>query len=235
MIKADIAGAPLGEVTEAVQKLPSMKNLPADVKQTQYGDSERMNELFGEFAIAIVAGILLVYCVLVLLFHDFAQPMTIMAALPLSLGGALGLLLACGEALSLPAIIGILMLMGIVTKNSILLVEYALVELQKGASVGEALVDACSKRAQPIIMTTLAMGAGMLPIALKIGADADFRAPMAIAVLGGLVTSTVLSLFYVPVVFTYVEDVKRWLKRAVRREPLAAAGDRTVVSGDYNV
>jgi HAE1 family hydrophobic/amphiphilic exporter-1 len=211
-IKADIAGVPLGLVTEGVQALPSIRNLPPEVKQKPYGDSERMNELFSEFAIAIVAGILLVYCVLVLLFHDFAQPMTIMAALPLSVGGALGLLLASGEALSLPAIIGVLMLMGIVTKNSILLVEYALVEMEKGASRWDALVDACSKRARPILMTTVAMGAGMAPIALKIGADADFRAPMAIAVIGGLITSTVLSLFYVPVVFTYVDDAKRWLK-----------------------
>jgi HAE1 family hydrophobic/amphiphilic exporter-1 len=211
-IKADIAGVPLGLVSEQVQALPAIKNLPPEVKQKPYGDSERMNELFSEFAIAIVAGILLVYCVLVLLFHDFAQPMTIMAALPLSVGGALGLLLASGEALSLPAIIGILMLMGIVTKNSILLVEYALVEMEKGASRWDALVDACSKRARPILMTTVAMGAGMLPIALKIGADADFRAPMAIAVIGGLITSTILSLFYVPVVFTYVDDAKRWIK-----------------------
>src|SRR5262245_54003589 len=211
-IKADIAGAPLGAVSEAVQALPAIRNLPPEVKQKPYGDSERMNELFSEFAIAIVACVLLVYCVLVLLFHDFAQPMTIMAALPLSVGGALGLLLGAGEALSLPAIIGILMLMGIVTKNSILLVEYALVELEKGVSRREALIDACSKRARPILMTTVAMGAGMLPIALKIGADADFRAPMAIAVIGGLVTSTILSLFYVPVVFTYVDDAKRWLK-----------------------
>ena len=104
------------------------------------------------------------------------------------------------------------MLMGIVTKNSILLVEYALVEVGKGVRrAREALIDACSKRAQPIVMTTVAMGAGMLPIALKIGADADFRAPMAIAVIGGLITSTLLSLFYVPVVFTYVDDVKRWI------------------------
>jgi multidrug efflux pump subunit AcrB len=210
-IKADIAGTPLGTVTEAVQRLPSIRNLPAEVKQKPYGDAERMNELFGEFAVAIVAGILLVYAVLVLLFHDFAQPMTIMAALPLSVGGALGLLLASGEALSLPAIIGILMLMGIVTKNSILLVEYALVEIERGVRVREAIVDACSKRARPILMTTVAMGAGMLPIALKIGADADFRAPMAIAVIGGLITSTLLSLFYVPVVFTYVDDLKRWI------------------------
>jgi multidrug efflux pump subunit AcrB len=216
-IKADIAGAPLGAVSEAIQQLPAIKQLPAEVKQKPYGDSERMNELFSEFAIAIVAGVLLVYCVLVLLFHDFAQPMTIMAALPLSVGGALGLLLAGGEALSLPAIIGILMLMGIVTKNSILLVEYALVELEKGVSRADALIDACSKRARPILMTTVAMGAGMLPIALRIGADADFRAPMAIAVIGGLITSTILSLFYVPVVFTYVDDMKRWVKAVVGR------------------
>jgi multidrug efflux pump subunit AcrB len=216
-IKADVAGSPLGVLTAAVQQLPSVRQLPADVKQTQYGDSERMNELFSEFGISIVAGVLLVYCVLVLLFHDFAQPMTIMAALPLSVGGALGLLLATGDALSLPAIIGILMLMGIVTKNSILLVEYALVELDKGASRRAAMLDACSKRARPILMTTVAMGAGMLPIALRIGADADFRAPMAIAVLGGLVTSTLLSLFYVPIVFTYVDDLKRRLKDLIVR------------------
>jgi hydrophobic/amphiphilic exporter-1 (mainly G- bacteria), HAE1 family len=224
-IKADIGGTPLGTVTEAIQKLPSIKHLPPEVKQKPYGDSERMAELFTEFAIAIVAGVLLVYCVLVLLFHDFAQPMTIMAALPLSVGGALGLLLWSGEALSLPAIIGILMLMGIVTKNSILLVEYALVELEKGAVTRrEALVDACSKRARPILMTTVAMGAGMLPIALKIGADADFRAPMAIAVIGGLITSTLLSLFYVPVVFTYVDDLKNWLTRAKQPAQLEATG-----------
>jgi HAE1 family hydrophobic/amphiphilic exporter-1 len=214
-IKADVGGAPLGEVNEAIAKLPAIENLPADVRQAQYGDSERMNQLFEDFGVAMVAGVLLVYCVLVLLFHDFAQPVTIMAALPLSIGGALGLLLLAGEAMSLPATIGILMLMGIVTKNSILLVVYALVAVKNGASRREAMLDACSKRALPILMTTVAMGAGMLPIALKIGADADFRAPMAIAVIGGLITSTVLSLFYVPVVFSYVDDAKRWVKQAV--------------------
>jgi multidrug efflux pump subunit AcrB len=216
-IKADVGGAPIGALNAAVDQLPSVKNLPADVKRLRYGDTERMEELFADFGVAIIAGVLLVYCVLVLLFHDFAQPVTIMAALPLSVGGALGLLLAAGEAMSLPATIGILMLMGIVTKNSILLVEYALVAVEKGASRRDALIDACSKRAQPILMTTVAMGAGMLPIALKIGADADFRAPMAIAVIGGLITSTLLSLFYVPVVFTYVDDLKRWVKGMVGR------------------
>ncbi len=208
-IKADVGGAPLGEINEAIARLPSVRGLPADVKQAAYGDTERMNQLFEDFGVAMLAGVLLVYCVLVLLFHDFAQPLTIMAALPLSIGGALGLLLLAGEAMSLPATIGILMLMGVVTKNSILLVEYALVARAGGASRREAVFDACSKRARPIVMTTVAMGAGMLPIALKIGADADFRAPMAIAVIGGLLTSTLLSLFYVPVVFTYVDDLKR--------------------------
>jgi multidrug efflux pump subunit AcrB len=227
-VKADVGGAPLGAVNAAIAQLPAIKNLPADVKQLDYGDTERMGQLFADFAIAILAGILLVYCVLVLLFHDFAQPITIMAALPLSVGGAVGLLLAAGEAMSLPATIGILMLMGIVTKNSILLVEYALVKLGEGGSRREALLDACAKRARPIVMTTVAMGAGMLPIALKIGADADFRAPMAIAVIGGLVTSTLLSLFYVPVVFTYVDDAKRMLGRLLaggfgRRAPRQTA------------
>jgi multidrug efflux pump subunit AcrB len=216
-IKADVGGAALGAVNAAIDQLPAMKQLPPEVRRANFGDTERMNQLFADFGIAMVAGVLLVYCVLVLLFHDFAQPVTIMAALPLSVGGALGLLLVAGEAMSLPATIGILMLMGIVTKNSILLVEYALVALGKGASRREAMLDACSKRARPILMTTVAMGAGMLPIALKIGADADFRAPMAIAVIGGLITSTVLSLFYVPVVFTYVDDTRRWLARLWHR------------------
>src|SRR6185295_9739579 len=105
-IKADVAGAPLGDINEAIARLPSIKGLPSDVKRIEYGDSERMNQLFDDFGVAMVAGVLLVYCVLVLLFHDFAQPLTIMAALPLSIGGALGLLLVSGEALSLPATIG---------------------------------------------------------------------------------------------------------------------------------
>jgi hydrophobic/amphiphilic exporter-1 (mainly G- bacteria), HAE1 family len=224
-IKADVAGAPLGTINEAIDALPAVRELPADVQRADYGDTERMAQLFEDFGIAMIAGVLLVYCVLVLLFHDFAQPGTIMAALPLSIGGALGLLLLAGEAMSLPATIGLLMLMGIVTKNSILLVEYALVSVNEGTARAEALIDACRKRARPIVMTTVAMGAGMLPIALKIGADADFRAPMAIAVIGGLITSTALSLFYVPVVFTCVDDLKLWLVRRLTRRPAAPAAE----------
>jgi multidrug efflux pump subunit AcrB len=153
-------------------------------------------------------GILCIYVVLVLLFHDFLQPVTILAALPLSLGGALLALLATSQSFSMPAVIGLLMLMGVVTKNSILMVEYAIVaRRERGMSRFEALVDACHKRSRPILMTTIAMGIGMFPVALGVGADPSFRQPMAIIVIGGLLTSTLLSLLVIPVVFTYVDDL----------------------------
>ena len=136
--------------------------------------------------------------------------------------------LLTGKSFSMPSLIGLVMLMGICTKNSILLVEYAIMARRDhGMSRTEALVDACSKRAQPIIMTTIAMGAGMMPIALGLGVDPSFRSPMAVAVIGGLVTSTFLSLLVVPVVFTYVDDLKNALWRLVgrrgdsSRQPLA--------------
>jgi multidrug efflux pump subunit AcrB len=140
-------------------------------------------------------------------------------ALPLSLGGAFVGLLIAGKSFSMPSLIGLVMLMGIATKNSILLVEYAIVARRDhGMGRLDALLDACHKRARPIIMTTLAMGAGMLPIALALGdADMSFRSPMAVAVIGGLLTSTVLSLLVVPAVFTYVDDLGQWLRRMVGR------------------
>jgi multidrug efflux pump subunit AcrB len=157
--------------------------------------------------------------VLVLLFKDFLHPITILAALPLALGGAFVGLLLANKSFSMPSLIGLIMLMGIATKNSILLVEYAIMARREhGMTRTEALLDACHKRARPIIMTTLAMGAGMMPIALGFGAaDASFRSPMAIAVIGGLITSTVLSLLVVPAVFTYVDDVEHWLRRVLAR------------------
>jgi len=161
----------------------------------------------------------------VLLFHDFLQPLTILGALPLSLGGAFVALLVTGSSFSMPSVIGLLMLMGVVTKNSILLVEYAIIARRdRGMNRLEALVDACHKRARPILMTTIAMGAGMLPIALGFGADPSFRAPMAITVIGGLLTSTVLSLLVIPVVFTYVDDVLEGLKKAMGKLKQQPAG-----------
>ncbi len=149
--------------------------------------------------------------VLVLLFHDFVQPITILGALPLSIGGAFVALLLTGKSFSMPSLIGLLMLMGIVTKNSILLVEYVIVARRNGMERLDALIDACHKRARPIIMTTIAMTAGMLPIAMGWGSDPSFRAPMSIAVIGGLITSTFLSLLIIPAVYTYVDDAEKLL------------------------
>ena len=160
-------------------------------------------------------GVLLVFVVLVLLFSTFFQPITIMMALPLSIGGALLALMLTGKSLSLPALIGLLMLLGLVAKNSILLVESAIVSIREGKARRDALIEAGSKRAQPILMTSIAMIAGMLPIAMGLGADTDFRSPMAIAVVGGLTTSTLLSLIFIPVVFTLVDDLQQWLARRV--------------------
>ncbi|MEN3363843.1 MAG: hypothetical protein V7606_1117 [Burkholderiales bacterium] len=215
----ELSGLPLGEVTAAVQQLPAVRNLPAGVKVVEVGDAEVMGELFASFGLAMLTGVLCIYIVLVLLFKDFLHPVTILAALPLSLGGAFVGLLLAQKSFSMPSLIGLIMLMGIATKNSILLVEYAIVARRDHhMSRVEALLDACHKRARPIIMTTLAMGAGMLPIAIGFGAaDPSFRSPMSIAVIGGLITSTVLSLLVVPAVFTYMDDLEHLIGRIGRK------------------
>ncbi|WP_394672189.1 efflux RND transporter permease subunit [Limnobacter sp.] len=210
----ELQGQPLGDVTAAVQQLPSFKNLPPGVAQRNIGDAEVMEELFASFGLAMLTGVLCIFVVLVLLFKDFLQPVTILAALPLSLGGAFVGLLMAGKSFSMPSLIGLIMLMGIATKNSILLVEYAIMARnEKGMSRLDAVVDACHKRARPIIMTTIAMAAGMLPIAIGTGdADTSFRSPMAIAVIGGLMTSTFLSLLVIPVVYTLMDDFEHGMK-----------------------
>ncbi|RZL86493.1 MAG: efflux RND transporter permease subunit [Variovorax sp.] len=215
----ELSGVGLGDAKTAVMKLPSIEKLPPGVRVAEVGDAEMMGELFASFGLAMLTGVLCIYIVLVLLFKDFLHPVTILCALPLALGGAfLGLLIG-QQALSMPSLIGFIMLMGVATKNSILLVEYAIVARRDhGMSRWDALRDACHKRARPIIMTTLAMGAGMAPIAFGwSAADSSFRAPMAMAVIGGLITSTVLSLLVVPAVFTYVDDIEHWIKRTMRR------------------
>jgi multidrug efflux pump subunit AcrB len=219
--EVELSGMPLGDVkTAMVQELPVMKNLPPGVKVVEIGDAEVMGELFASFGLAMLTGVLCIYIVLVLLFKDFLHPVTILCALPLSLGGAFVGLLVADKSFSMPSLIGLIMLMGMATKNSILLVEYAIVARRDHghAPALDALLDACHKRARPIIMTTLAMGAGMLPIAVGWGAaDPSFRSPMAVAVIGGLITSTVLSLLVVPAVFTYVDDIEHFIKRMAGR------------------
>jgi len=213
---------PLGEVEKQALALPSLRNLPPGVIQTTIGDAEAMNELFGSFALAMATGVLCIYVVLVLLFRDFVQPLTILAALVLSVPGAFLALFVTGSALSMPSMIGLIMLMGIATKNSILLVDYVILARRgiEGAppmSRWDAVLDACRKRARPIVMTTIAMGAGMMPIAVGFGTDPSFRSPMAIVVIGGLITSTFLSLLVIPVVFTYVDDLINAARRLLRR------------------
>jgi len=225
----ELSGQPLGDVTRAAMALPSIQNLPVGVKVVEVGDAEVMGELFASFGLAMLIGILCIYLVLVLLFKGFLHPFTILAALPLSLGGAFVGLLLGHKSFSMPSLIGLIMLMGIATKNSILLVEYA-IEARRGhdgqdgrpmvAGMNrfDALMDACHKRARPIVMTTIAMGAGMLPIAFGWGsADSSFRSPMAIAVIGGLITSTVLSLLVVPVVYAFLDDIGELATRLMRR------------------
>jgi multidrug efflux pump subunit AcrB len=216
-LNVELSGRSLGEVNAEARALPSMTSLPASVKIAELGDAQEMASLFASFGVAMAIGVLCIYGVLVLLFKDFMQPATILAALPLSIGGAFFALLITGRALSMPSMIGLIMLMGIVTKNSILLVDYAILARQEGMSRFNALVDACHKRSRPIIMTTIAMGAGMMPLALGWGADPSFRSPMAIAVIGGLITSTLLSLLVVPAVFTIVDDFEQVLRRLMRR------------------
>ncbi|MFT3778252.1 MAG: efflux RND transporter permease subunit [Ottowia sp.] len=228
-LEVELSGQALGDVAAKAKELPAVKNLPAGVRVVEIGDAEVMGELFVGFGLAMLTGILCIYLVLVLLFHHVLHPVTILAALPLSLGGAFVALLLAGKSFSMPSLIGLIMLMGVATKNSILLVEYAIMARRghdgsdgrpavAGMSRFDALMDACHKRARPIVMTTLAMGAGMLPIAVGWGAaDPSFRSPMAVAVIGGLITSTFLSLLVIPAVFTYVDDVAQWFGRRFRR------------------
>jgi multidrug efflux pump subunit AcrB len=212
----------LGDIEKQALALPSIKNLPPGILQTTVGDAEAMGELFASFSLAMATGVLCIYIVLVLLFKDFVQPLTILAALILSVPGAFLALFISQTALSMPSMIGLIMLMGIATKNSILLIDYVI--LARRGVAGQppldrwhALLDACRKRARPIIMTTIAMGAGMLPIALGLGTDPSFRAPMAIVVIGGLITSTFLSLLVIPVIFTFVDDAIQWIQRHLPR------------------
>ncbi|OFZ68717.1 MAG: RND transporter [Betaproteobacteria bacterium RBG_16_56_24] len=215
----ELSGQPLGKVQSSALALPSLKNLPAGVEIAPVGDAEMMKELFESFGLAMFTGVLCIYIVLVLLFKDFMQPATILCALVLSVPGAFLALFLTRTSISMPSMIGLIMLMGIATKNSILLVEYAIVSRrERGMNRIEALLDACKKRVRPIVMTTMAMGAGMLPVALDFGmGDGSFRSPMAIVVIGGLITSTFLSLLVIPVVFIYVDDVIEWFGARVRK------------------
>jgi multidrug efflux pump subunit AcrB len=217
-VTAELNGQPLGGVLADVRKLPQVLALPPGVRIIPSGDSKAFVDLFLGFAFAMTAGVASVYIVLLLLFNSATQPLTILAAVPLCGGGAFGALLLTGHALSLPSLIGLLLLTGIATKNSILIVDYAIIGERAGLSRHDALIDACRKRARPVIMTTIAMGAGMLPIAIGVGMDSAFRAPLGVSVIGGLITSTLMSLVVVPAAYDVVASAtERWRRRSWRR------------------
>jgi multidrug efflux pump subunit AcrB len=208
-ISVELNGMSLGRAVNIARNLPTLKNLPQGVSLVNQGETQRMNDLLGSLGVAMFIGVFCVYAVLVLLFKDFKQPVTILAAMPLALGGALVPLVVTGHSFSLAAAIGVLMLMGIVAKNSILLVEYAVTLREQGSSRQAALLEACRKRARPIVMTSLAMAGGMMPVIFGLsGGDPSFRRPMGIVVAGGLITSTFLSLIIIPVIYTLVDDLK---------------------------
>lgn len=210
-------GASLGEALGAIDQLPAVKTLPDGVKRYDTGDAELLTEMFSSFSIALISGVMIVFCVLILLFQTVLQPLTIMVALPLSIGGAMLALLLSHSAISLPAVIGILMLMGIVGKNGILLVDFIIEHRTSGMTREQAIMEACQQRVRPIVMTSLAMIAGMLPIVFGFGAGTAFRFPMAMAVIGGLVTSTALSLLFVPLIYTLIDDFEQWISPQLRR------------------
>ncbi len=204
-------GVPLGKATARFQELVSQVDLPASVTVAESGDAEVQQELMQSFVNAMIFGLMLVLTVLILLFKSLIQPFTILLSLPLAIGGVAAALILTGSAVSMPVLIGILMLMGIVTKNAILLVDFAIEMRRRGFSRVEAMVEAGHKRARPIIMTSIAMSSGMLPSALGVGAGGTFRAPMATAVIGGIIVSTILSLVVVPSFYLIMDDLQKLL------------------------
>ncbi|MFQ4139084.1 efflux RND transporter permease subunit [Nodosilinea sp. PGN35] len=206
-IGGNLAGITLGQGLAMVDELPTMQNLPASVTQQPAGDAEIMRDIFSRFALALATAVLMIFAVLVLLYNSFIYPVAVMAALPLSVGGALMALLITQKPLGLFALIGIVLLMGLVTKNAILLVDYALIALKEGKTRRLAVMEAGVTRLRPILMTSISTMAGMVPIALELGAGGETRSPMAIAVIGGFTTSTLLTLVVVPVLFTYIDGL----------------------------
>ena len=215
-LEANLNGISLGEALQAVNKLPALQNLPDEVMQRSSGNAEIMQEIFGRFGGALGLAVMMIYAILVLLYNNFLHPITIMVALPLCLGGTLIALLIAQKALGLYALIGIVLLLGIVTKNSILLVDYTLIGLGRGKSQRQALIEAGISRLRPILMTSLSTIAGTIPVAVGMGAGAEIRQPMGIAIIGGFTTSTLLTLVVVPVLFTYIDNFQQWIINTVR-------------------
>ena len=217
-VGADLApGLVSGDAWKAINQLPTVKHLPLGISQLNLGEQKWQGELIFYFAVALASGILLVFAVLVLLYRRFLSPLVNMGSLVLAPLGATFALLVTGNPISLPVLIGVLMLFGIVAKNSILLIDFAVEMMGHGMPKDQAIEEAGHKRAQPIVMTTVAMVAGMLPIALSLSGDGSWRAPMGVTVIGGLIFSTILTLVLVPAFFSLAIDAEGWVARKFGR------------------
>ncbi|MEM9265176.1 MAG: efflux RND transporter permease subunit [Cyanobacteria bacterium P01_F01_bin.13] len=216
-ISANLDGITLGQGLEQVYALPAFVNLSESVSQQPSGDAEIMRDVFSRFGLALATAILMIYAVLVLLYNSFIYPLAVMAALPLCIGGALLGLMIAQKPLGLFALIGIVLLMGLVTKNSILLVDYALMAREKGISLRQSVIEAGLTRLRPILMTSISTMAGMVPIAMEWGAGGEIRSPMAIAVIGGFSTATLLTLVVVPVCFTFIAQFNNGISSLLKR------------------
>ncbi|MCC5643129.1 efflux RND transporter permease subunit [Nostoc sp. CHAB 5824] len=215
-VEANLQGISLGEAVETINKLPVMQNLPPGVVQQPSGSAKIMQDIFGRFGAALGLALMCIYAILVLLYNNFLHPLSIMAALPFCLGGALVALMVAQKPLGIYALIGIILLLGIVTKNSILLVDYTIINMQEGKTQRQALVESGVSRLRPILMTSLATIAGTLPLALGIGAGSEVRQPMGIAIMGGFTTSTLLTLLVVPVIFSYIDNFQTGIMHTLR-------------------
>ncbi|WP_448270231.1 efflux RND transporter permease subunit [Nostoc sp. DSM 114159] len=215
-VEANLQGLSLGEAVQTINQLPAMQNLPPGVIQQPSGSAKIMQDIFGRFGGALGLALMCIYAILVLLYNNFLHPLSIMAALPFCLGGALVALMVAQKPLGIYALIGIVLLLGIVTKNSILLVDYTIINMQEGKTQRQALVESGVSRLRPILMTSFATIAGILPLALGIGAGSEVRQPMGIAIMGGFTTSTLLTLVVVPVIFSYIDNFQTWIMDTTR-------------------
>ncbi|MCC5618670.1 efflux RND transporter permease subunit [Nostoc sp. CHAB 5836] len=211
-VEANLQGISLGEAVQTINKLPVMQNLPPGVVQQPSGSAKIMQDIFSRFGGALGLALMCIYGILVLLYNNFLHPLSIMAALPFCLGGTLVALMVAQKPLGIYALIGVVLLLGIVTKNSILLVDYTIINMEQGKTQRQALLESGVSRLRPILMTSLATIAGTLPLALGIGAGSEVRQPMGIAIMGGFTTSTLLTLVVVPVIFSYIDNFQTWIK-----------------------
>jgi HAE1 family hydrophobic/amphiphilic exporter-1 len=232
LVSADVSRRPVGDVTNDLQALIADRDLPVGYHIRFGGDSENMQETAGNMAKALIMAVIFIYVVLASQFGSFTQPIAIMAALPLSLVGVLAGLLVAGSTINMFSMIGFVMLMGLVTKNGILLVDFANRERKRGLPLNEALVNACAIRFRPIVMTTLAMIFGMIPLAMAVGGGGAQRAPMAHAVIGGLISSTILTLVIVPVILSYAESVSSRFGTIFKAADRHALSEKTAATGD---